>query len=152
MKEEKKRRKRTWLFFQNQSVLYEKSRFSFDGFGTVYVHTYERRKCCLAFQPGSYDELAYYLRTNNSAHMCSVGYNINDKSALADLDTLLSTPTGPGLSHVRMVLPRYVVSSGSPLLELGWVFVWDNGRGEFVCLTGTRGANPDRSASSRLES
>lgn len=56
--------------------------------------------------------------------MCSVaGYSVNDKSPLADLDTLLSTPAGPGLSHVRMALARYVHSYGSPLSELGWVFV-----------------------------
>lgn len=58
------------------------------------------------------------------ARMCPVvGYSVNDKSPLADLDTLLSTPTGPGLSHVRMALARYVQSYGSPLSELGWVFV-----------------------------
>ncbi|EZA56716.1 hypothetical protein X777_02320 [Ooceraea biroi] len=56
--------------------------------------------------------------------MCPVaGYSVNDKSPLADLDTLLSTPPGPGLSHVRMALARYVHSYGSPLSELGWVFV-----------------------------
>lgn len=56
--------------------------------------------------------------------MCPVvGYSVNDKSPLADLDTLLSTPAGPGLSHVRMALARYVQSYGSPLSELGWVFV-----------------------------
>ncbi|EFN69618.1 hypothetical protein EAG_11662 [Camponotus floridanus] len=39
--------------------------------------------------------------------MCPVvGYSVNDKSPLADLDTLLSTPAGPGLSHVRMALAR----------------------------------------------
>lgn len=58
------------------------------------------------------------------ARMCPVvGYSVNDKSPLADLDTLLSTPAGPGLSHVRMALARYVQSYGSPLSELGWVFV-----------------------------
>jgi len=46
--------------------------------------------------------------------MCPVaGYSVNDKSPLADLDTLLSTPPGPGLSHVRMALARYVHSYGS---------------------------------------
>jgi len=56
--------------------------------------------------------------------MCPVaGYSVNDKSPLADLDTLLSTPPGPGLSHVRMALARYVHSYGSPLSELGWVSV-----------------------------
>lgn len=82
------------------------------------------------------------------ARMCPVvGYSVNDKSPLADLDTLLSTPAGPGLSHVRMALARYVQSYGTPLSELGWVFVRPGlkpgsreggGGGEgYVRLTGT---------------
>lgn len=90
------------------------------------------------------------------ARMCPlVGYSVNDKSPLADLDTLLSTPAGPGLSHVRMALARYVHSYGSPLSvsELGWVFVRpglttteargeerDTGRGKrLVCVSGRLG-------------
>ncbi|KAL0110260.1 hypothetical protein PUN28_013724 [Cardiocondyla obscurior] len=47
--------------------------------------------------------------------MCPVvGYSVNDKSPLADLDTLLSTPAGPGLSHVRMALARLAVSDCAP--------------------------------------
>lgn len=42
--------------------------------------------------------------------MCPVGFSAGDKAFLPDLDTLLSTPTGPGLSHVRMALARYVRS------------------------------------------
>lgn len=55
--------------------------------------------------------------------MCPVGYSAGDKAFLPDLDTLLSTPTGPGLSHVRMALARYVLSPlGIVTLPEGWVF------------------------------
>ena len=43
--------------------------------------------------------------------MCPVGFSVGDKPFFPDLDTLLSTPTGPGLSHVRMALARYVLST-----------------------------------------
>ncbi|KOC59888.1 hypothetical protein WH47_10587 [Habropoda laboriosa] len=43
--------------------------------------------------------------------MCPVGFSVGDKAFFPDLDTLLSTPTGPGLSHVRMALARYVLST-----------------------------------------
>lgn len=45
--------------------------------------------------------------------MCPVGFSVGDKAFFPDLDTLLATPTGPGLSHVRMALARYVFSTES---------------------------------------
>ncbi|OAD59298.1 Protein roadkill [Eufriesea mexicana] len=46
--------------------------------------------------------------------MCPVGFSVGDKAFFPDLDTLLSTPTGPELSHVRMALARLAVSDCAP--------------------------------------
>ncbi|XP_043508384.1 speckle-type POZ protein isoform X1 [Frieseomelitta varia] len=46
--------------------------------------------------------------------MCPVGFSVSDKPFFPDLDTLLSTSTGPGLSHVRMALARLAVSDCAP--------------------------------------
>ncbi|XP_076242336.1 BTB/POZ and MATH domain-containing protein rdx isoform X5 [Calliopsis andreniformis] len=46
--------------------------------------------------------------------MCPVGFSANDKPFSSDLDTLLSTTTGLGLSHVRMALARLAVSDCAP--------------------------------------
>lgn len=46
--------------------------------------------------------------------MCPVGFSVGDKAFFPDLDTLLATPTGPGLSHVRMALARLAVSDCAP--------------------------------------
>lgn len=48
--------------------------------------------------------------------MCPVRFSA-DKAFLPDLDTLLSTPTGLGLSHVRMALARYVLHSRHSSLD-----------------------------------
>lgn len=48
------------------------------------------------------------LEDEEFTRMCPVGFSVGDKPFFPDLDTLLSTSTEPGLSHVRMALARYV--------------------------------------------